>query len=133
MDNQCIKQFSYFPFWLWIDACIFLFTFPFMIICLFLIDNQPVGSIFGTLIAVFFFKSIQKTIRNLYRSFAKKPAIEITEQYYVSQIKEPVIKILYLLDPKGKSVRVTLNYIKGDNHKIYEEIERFWTKKSNYY
>jgi len=145
--------------------------FPFMIICLFLIDNQPVGIIFGTLMLVFSIKSTQLTLRNLYRSFAKKPAIEITEQYfvnhmnntkihwkniakierasgrsyslikftlrnrknYVSQIKEPVIKILYLLEPKGKSVRVTLNYIQGNNEKIYEEIERFWTKKSNYY
>src|SRR5690606_12666121 len=171
MNNQCIKQFSYFPFWLWINACIFVFMFPFMIICLLLIDNQPVGIIFGTLMLVFSIKSTQMTLRNLYRSFAKKPAIEITEQYfvnhmnntkihwkniakierasgrsyslikftlrnrknYVSQIKEPVIKILYLLEPKGKSVRVTLNYIQGNNEKIYEEIERFWTKKSNYY
>lgn len=171
MNNKTIKQYPYFLFWLWLDALIFLFTFHFFAIALFFIDNQPVGITFGALMLVFSIKSTQLTLRNLYRSFAKKPAIEITEQYfvnhmnntkihwknidnierasgrshslikftlrnrksYVEQIKEPMRKILYLLEPKGKSVRVTLNYIKGNNEKIYEEIERFWIKKSNHY
>lgn len=171
MNNKTIKQYPYFLFWLWLDALIFLFAFHFLAIGLFFIDNQPVGTIFGTLMLVFSIKSTQLTLRNLYRSLAKKPAIEITEQYfvnhmnntkihwknidkterasgrsyslikftlrnrksYVEQIKEPMRKISYLLEPKGKSVRVILNYIQGKNEKIYDEIEHFRTKKSNYY
>lgn len=171
MDNLHIKQYLYFPFWLWLDALIFLFAFPLFTIYLFFIDNQPLGIIFGTLMLVFSIKITQLTLRNLYRNFTKKPAIEITEQYfvnhmnntkihwkniekierasgrshnlikftlrnrksYVEQIKEPMSKILYLLEPKGKLVRVILNYIQGNNEKIYNEIEHYWTKKSNYY
>lgn len=166
------KQFTYFLFHLWLDSLLKIFCFIFFLVCLFLlVELQPLGLILGILVFTLCIKNIVNTIRNLKRGLTKKPAIEITDEYfvnhmnntkihwkniekierasgrshnlikftlrnrksYVEQIKEPMSKILYLLEPKGKLVRVILNYIQGNNEKIYNEIEHYWTKKSNYY
>lgn len=52
---------------------------------------------------------------------------------YAQQIKEPVDKLYYFLDPKGKSVRIPLYYIKEKNDKIYNIVDDLFLKKKNYY
>jgi len=52
---------------------------------------------------------------------------------YAEQIKEPIDKLHYFLEPKGKSVRIPLYYIKGKNDEIYNIVDDLFLKKKNYY
>lgn len=52
---------------------------------------------------------------------------------YAEQIKEPIDKLYYFLEPNGKSVRIPLHYIKGNNDKIYNIVNDLFLKKKNYY
>lgn len=163
------KQFSYFLFHICFFSIIKISCFIFFVVALFLIDKQPFGFIVGTLIFLILRKSILNSIRNLYRSITKKPAIEITDEYfvnhmnntkihwkninkislsggglyqairfdlrnrkkYISQIKNPVHKFFFILAPDVANIQFGLGYIKGNNDKIFEEINDFFIKKSN--
>lgn len=52
---------------------------------------------------------------------------------YVEQIKEPIDKLYYFLEPRGKSVLIPLYSIKGNNNKIYNIVDDLFLKKKNYY
>lgn len=52
---------------------------------------------------------------------------------YADQIKEPIDKLYYFLEPKGKSVRIPMYYIKGNEYKIYNVVNDIFVKKKNYY
>lgn len=52
---------------------------------------------------------------------------------YTEQIKEPIDKIYYFLEPKGKCVLIPLYLIKGNNSKIYDIVNDIFLKKKNYY
>lgn len=143
----------------------------FFFVALFLIEKQPFGFIVGTLIFLIFIKNILNSIRNLHRSITKKPAIEITDEYfvnhinntkihwknineinlsgaglyeairfdlrnrknYISQIKYPFDKFFFILAPNVANIQFPLIFIKGNNYKIYGEINDFFIKKRNYY
>lgn len=52
---------------------------------------------------------------------------------YSDQIKEPIDKLFYFLEPTGKSVRIPICYIKGNSYKIYNIVDYLFLKKKNYY
>jgi len=52
---------------------------------------------------------------------------------YSDQIKEPIDKLFYFLEPTGKSVRIPICYIKGNSYKIYNIVDDLFLKKKNYY
>ncbi|MEG0918213.1 MAG: hypothetical protein RSF68_14485, partial [Myroides sp.] len=52
---------------------------------------------------------------------------------YAEQIKEPIDKLFYFLEPKGKAVRVPIYYIKDKEDKIYNVVNDIFVKKKNYY
>ncbi len=169
-DNNHI-QFSYSPFNLWLDSVMMIFIVLVTVTTLCLVDKQPLGFIFGITIGILSFRTIQKTIRNLYRSLNNQSAITLTDQYvinhmnntkihwkniseivlasanshtilkltlfnrkiYEEQVKEPLDKLHYFLEPKGKTVRIKLNYIKGTNHELYTIVNDIFVKKKNYY
>jgi len=165
------KQFPYFLFHLWFDSIIKISFFLVFVIGLFLVDKQPLGFIVGTLIFIILYKNIFNTIRNLHRSITKKPAVEMTDEYfvnhmnntkihwkniikikqysasgyelirfdlrdrknYIRQVKDPIYKFIFLLAPDITYIHTNLSYLKGNNYKIYEEINDFFLKKRNYY
>ncbi len=51
---------------------------------------------------------------------------------YINQIKNPVHKFFFILAPDVANIQFGLSYIKGNNDKIFEEINDFFIKKSNY-
>src|SRR5690554_6625058 len=85
------KQFSYFLFHLWFDSIIKISVFLVFVIGLFLVDKQPLGFIVGTLIFIILYKIIFNTIRNLHRSITKKPAVEITDEYFINHMNNTKI------------------------------------------
>jgi hypothetical protein len=161
------KQFPYFLLHLWVDSLIKIFGFSFLTVYLFLIEKQPFGFIIGILMIIILYKNIINSIRNLYRSIIKKPAIEITDEYfinhmnkkkihwksidkilftnirgygfmkfnlknrtnYINQIKDPINKLFFTLAPDTMPIQIIVSYIKGNNYKIYEEINNFFLKK----
>lgn len=165
------KQFPYFLLHLWVDSLIKIFGFSFLTVYLFLIEKQPFGFIIGILMIIILYKNIINSIRNLYRSIIKKPAIEITDEYfinhmnktkihwksidkilftnirgygfmkfnlknrknYINQIKDPIKKLFFTLAPDIIIVRTNISYVKGNNYKIYEDINTFFLNKKNYY
>src|SRR5690606_33382042 len=116
---------------------------------------------------IILYKNIINSIRNLYRSIIKKPAIEITDEYfinhmnktkihwksidkilfthirgdgfmkfnlinrtnYINQIKNPITKLFFTLASDIMPIQIIVSYIKGNNYKIYEEINNFFLKK----
>lgn len=50
---------------------------------------------------------------------------------YINQIKDPFHKLFFILAPDVANIQIGVNYIKGDNQKVYEEIKDFFIKKSN--
>jgi len=167
-DNE-FKQFSYF-FRYWVDSSMLLVIWILSTILL-LSSEKIIGIILGLVLIIIFLKKVLNIIRNLCRSVAGKPALEITDQYfinhmnktkihwkninkikrvsvrgyesldfelnnrknYIAQIKDPVEKILFILAPSKLPIRVIISYIRGDNDKIYQEINSGFIKKSNYY
>lgn len=85
------KQFSYFLFHLWFVSIIKIYLFIFFLIAIFIINKQPFGFIIGALIFIVFYKNILNTIRNLYRSITNKPAIEITDEYFINHMNNTKI------------------------------------------
>ena len=171
MNDKIQIQFSYSPFNLWFHSIIKILMVSILVVVLCLVDNQPLGFIFGITIGMVSVRSIQQIFRNLNRSINNQPAITLTDQYFINhmnntkihwknidkvemasarsftilkltlfnrkiyeeQVKEPIDKLHYFLEPKGKTVRITLNYIKGNNHELYTIVNDLFVKKKNYY
>lgn len=53
------------------------------------------------------------------------------KQRYVSQIDNLFQRFFYKLDSKKISIRIVLDYIKGDSYEVYEFIEKHWKKKTS--
>jgi|SRR5690554_1928456 len=48
---------------------------------------------------------------------------------YINQIKDPINKLFFTLAPDTMPIQIIVSYIKGNNYKIYEEINNFFLKK----
>jgi len=171
MNDKIQIQFSYLPLNLWFHSIIKILMVSVLVVVLCLVDNQPLGFIFGITIGMVSVRSIQQIFRNLQRSINNQPAVTLTDQYFINhmnntkihwknidkverasasgydiikfvlrnrkiydeQIKEPIDKLFYFLEPKGKSVRVPIYYIKDKEDKIYNVVNDIFVKKKNYY
>lgn len=93
MNNQKNYQFSYYPIKLWIDSMITIIIFISSTLIFLINNNQPFGILITLIIWFIGRNHFLKTIKNLNRILNKKPAIELTDEYFFDHINN--IKIYW--------------------------------------
>lgn len=93
MNNQQNFQFYYYPIKLWIDSIMTIIMFISLTLIFLINKNQPFGIVITLFIWFIGRNHFLKTIKNLNRILNKKPAIELTDDYFYDHINN--IKIYW--------------------------------------
>lgn len=124
MNQNESKQFSYYPINLWIDSITFLFIYIGYSILL-LTDKRPFFIIVGIIFVSVLWKSFQNIIKNLYRNILNKPAIELTEEYFIDHVNNAKInwkniKKMNMINLQG---HVYVNFDLKDRESYFKQID----------